>query len=274
MDKKKFASLLFVYLLIFVVTMAAFQTLQTQIDSLESPEVTVETPELGYSVLTSNYSGVQYDLYEPANFSGSLVILAGGTLGDKRFLSGWAETLADAGYASLAFSTPSASLEQVPRYVDNCRSNLQTLLPFVFDASLFPILVDENSVSLVGMSGGGSTVLSINDARIKATVSVCPYYVPNISVDNTCPVLIITGSNDTICPPEEHGDVYYGELQQDKMIIEQAEEGHGINSVGWEHLIAWLDYYAREDPSVYSILTSVDYGISGSLSDFSDRLSP
>jgi len=158
--------------------------------------------------------------------------------------------------------------------VDNCRSNLQTLLPFVFDASLFPILVDENSVSLVGMSGGGSTVLSINDARIKATVSVCPYYVPNISVDNTCPVLIITGSNDTICPPEEHGDVYYGELQQDKMIIEQAEEGHGINSVGWEHLIAWLDYYAREDPSVYSILTSVDYGISGSLSDFSDRLSP
>jgi len=272
--KQKFASLLFVYLLIFVVTVAAFQTLQTQIDSLESPEVTVETPELGYSVLTSNYSGVQYDLYQPANFSGSLVILAGGTLGDKRFLSGWAETLADAGYASLAFSTPSASLEQVPRYVDNCRNNLQTLLPFVFDASLFPILVDENSVSLVGMSGGGATVLSINDTRIKATVSVCPYYVPNTSVDNPCPVLIITGSNDTICPPEEHGDVYYEELKQDKMIIEQADEGHDINTVGWEHLIAWLDYYAKEDPSVYSILSSVDYGISGSLSDFSDRFSP
>ena len=274
MVKKKFASLLFVYLLIFVVAMAAFQTLQTQIASLESPEVTVDAPEVGYSFFTSNYSGVQYDLYEPANFSGSLVILAGGTLGDKRFLSGWAETLADAGYASLAFSTSSASLDQVPRYVENCRSNLQTLLPFVFDASCFPISVDEDCVCLVGMSGGGSTVLSVNDPRIKATVSVCPYYVPDTSVDNTCPVLIITGSNDTICPSEEHGEVYYEELQQDKMIIEQAEEGHDINSVGWVHLIAWLDYYAKEDPSVYSILTNVDYGISDSLSDFSDRLSP
>jgi dienelactone hydrolase len=274
MDKKKFASLVFVYLLIFVVTMSAFQTLETQVNTSVSPEIIVETPELEYSILTSNYSGVQYDLYEPANFSGSLVILAGGTLGDKRFLSGWAEMLADAGYASLAFSTSSASLDQVPRYVDNCRSNLQALLPFVFDASLFPISVDKKCVSLVGMSGGGATVLSINDTRIKATVSVCPYYVPNTSVSNTCPVLIITSSNDTICPPEEHGDVYYKELKQDKMIIEQAEEGHDISTVGWQYLIAWLDYYAKEDPSVYSILANVDYGISGSLSEFSDRLSP
>ena len=58
------------------------------------------------------------------------------------------------------------------------------------------------------------------------------------------------------------------------MIIEQAEEGHEINTVGWQHLIAWLDYYAKEDPSVYSILTAVDYGISDSLSEFSEKLSP
>ena len=274
MNKKKNASILLVYFLIFVGTMVTFQTLQTESDSPESPEPSMKSPKLGYSLITSDYSGIEYDLYQPANFSGSLVILAGGTLGDKHFLSGWAETLAQAGYASLAFSTAPASLEQVPRYVDNCRSNLQTLMPFVFDASLFPISIDENSVSLVGMSGGGATILSINDTRIKAAVSVCPYYIPNTSVSNTCPVLIITGSNDTICPPEEHGDVYYEELKQDKMIIEQAEEGHDINLVGWEHLIAWLDYFAKNDHSVYSILTDIDYGISGSLSDFSESLSP
>lgn len=276
MHKKKFASLLFVYLLIFVVTVTAFQTLQSKIENTEILEEKVKTPDLEYSVITSNYSGVQYDLYQPSNFSGSLVILAGGTLGDKRYLSGWAETLAEAGYASLAFSTKPEGLQQVPRYVDNCRNNIQTLLPFVFDASVFPIVIDENSVSLVGMSGGGATVLSVNDTRIKATVSVCPYYVSNSSVDNTCPVLIITGANDTICPTDTHGQVYYYELEQDKMIIEQAGVGHDIHPVGWEHLIAWLDYFSKDDPSVYSIITSVDdhAGILRSLGEFSDMVSP
>ena len=273
---KNFASLLFVCLLIVLVIFAAFQTLQAQIETSESPEEPVKTTDLGYRVITSDYLGVQYDLYEPANFSGSLVILAGGILGDKRFLVGWAETLADAGYASLAFSTQREGLDHVPRYVNNCRSNIQALLPFVFDDSAFPIAIDESSVSLVGMSGGGATVLSVNDTRIKATVSVCPYYVSNSSVDNTCPILIITGTNDTICPPEKHGQLYYDELDQDKMIIEQAEVGHDINPVGWEELVAWLDYYARNDPSVYSILTSVNStsGILSSLSDFSNMPSP
>jgi dienelactone hydrolase len=276
MHGKNFASLLFVCLLIVLVIFAAFQTLQAQIETSESPEEPVKTTDLGYRVITSDYLGVQYDLYEPANFSGSLVILAGGILGDKRFLVGWAETLADAGYASLAFSTQREGLDHVPRYVNNCRSNIQALLPFVFDDSAFPIAIDESSVSLVGMSGGGATVLSVNDTRIKATVSVCPYYVSNSSVDNTCPILIITGTNDTICPPEKHGQLYYDELDQDKMIIEQAEVGHDINPVGWEELVAWLDYYARNDPSVYSILTSVNStsGILSSLSDFSNMPSP
>lgn len=274
MDKKKFASLLFGFLLIVAATLAAFQALQSQTGTSGSPEVTVENSDLGYSILTSSYSGVEYDLYEPSNFSGSLVILAGGTLGDKHYLSGWAENLAEAGYASLAFSTPPEGLEQVPRYVNNCRSNLQVLLPFVFDQSAFPIPIDESSVSLVGMSGGGATVLSVNDTRIQATVSVCPYYVPDSSVDNNCPVLIITGANDTICPPNTNGQVYYDELEQDKMIIEQAAIGHDLNMVGWEHLIAWLDYYAMDDPSVYETLMNVDNGISSSLSDFSNLVIP
>jgi len=276
MQRRKFASLLAVCLLIVVVALTAFQMLQAQIETSESPEGPVKTTGLGYSVITSDYLGIQYDLYEPANFSGSLVILAGGILGDKRYLVGWAETLADAGYASLAFSTQPEGLDNVPRYVNNCRNNIQVLLPFVFDASAFPIAIDESSVSLVGMSGGGATVLSVNDTRIKTTVSVCPYYVSNSSVDNTFPILIITGANDTICPPEKHGQLYYDELDQDKMIIEQAKVGHDINPVGWEELIAWLDYYARNNPSVYSTLTSVNSttGILSSLSDISNMPSP
>jgi hypothetical protein len=276
MHRKKFASLLVIYLLIVIVSLTAFQTLQMQIETIESPDVSVKNTDLGHSVFTSEYLEVKYDLYKPANFSGSLVILAGGVLGNKRYLSGWAETLSDAGYASLAFSTPREGLEHVPRYVNNCKSNLQVLLPFVFDASAFPIAIDENSVFLVGMSGGGATVLSVNDTRIKATVSVCPYYVSNSSVENTCPVLIITGANDTICPPDQHGQLYYDELVQDKMIIEQAEVGHDINPVGWKELIAWLDCYSKNDPSVYSTLTSVNStsGVLSSLGDFSKMLPP
>jgi dienelactone hydrolase len=276
MHGKNFARLLLVSLLIVLGILAAFQTLQAQIETSESPKEPMKTTDLGYRVITSDYLGVQYDLYEPANFSGSLVILAGGVLGDKRYLVGWAETLANAGYASLAFSTKREGLDHVPRYVNNCRSNIQALLTFVFNACAFPIAIDESSVSLVGMSGGGAAVLSFNDTRIKATVSVCPYYVSNSSVDNTCPVLIITGANDTVCPHEKHGQLYYNELDYDKMIIEQAEVEHDINPVGWEELIAWLDYYARNDPSVYSILASVNStsGILSSLSNFSNMSFP
>jgi predicted esterase len=275
-DKKKFASLLFVYILIFVTTIAAFQTLQSIVEAVEKPGEIVKTTHSGYSVITSNYLGVPYDLYYPSNFSGSLIIFAGGTVGDKRYFSGWAATLAEARYASLAFSTKPEGLQQVPRYVNDCRNNIQTLLPFVFNASLFPISIDENSVSLVGMSGGGATVLSFNDTRIKAIVSICPYYVTNLSVDNTCPVLIITGENDTICPSDMDGQVYYNELEPDKMLIEQAEVGHDLNAVGWEYLIDWLDYFAKNDTSVYSTLTNVDDapGIACSLSDCPDMPSP
>jgi len=263
MEKKKFASLLFICFLIFVLTETALQTFQPKIEA-------VETPVPLYNVITSTYSGVSYDLYYPSNFSGSLVILAGGILGDKSYLSGWAENLAEAGYASLAFSTPPEGLDQVPRYATNCRQNIKTLLPFVFNASIFPISIDENSVSLVGMSGGGAAVLSFSDMRIKATVSVCPYYISSFSVDKSCPVLIITGAGDMICPPDMHGQVYYDELEQDKMLIEQAKVGHDLASVGWDYLIAWLDYFAKGDVSAYSPLASVDDNsrISFSLRDF------
>jgi len=273
-EKKKIASLLAICFLIFATAEIALQALQPKIEAVETAEPLSTEPL--YSVITSNYSGVEYDLYCPSNCSGSLVILAGGVLGDKHYLSGWAENLANAGYASLAFSTPAESLDHVPRYMDNCRENIQTLLPFVFDESLFPIPIDENSVALVGMSGGGATVLSLNDTRIQTTVSVCPYYVPNSSVDNTGPVLIITGVNDDICPPDTHGQIYYDELEQNKMLIEQAEVGHDLNSVGWEHLIAWLDYYAKNDPTAYLTLASVynNSGISLTLSDFAEMPLP
>jgi dienelactone hydrolase len=268
MVTRKFAVLLFVCILICIIIVAGFQTLGLNTVAVETPEETGVKSDLGYRVITSSYSGVQYDLYHPSNFSGSLVILAGGTLGDKHYLSGWAETLAGAGYASLAFSTPPEGLQQVTRYVNNCRNNLQTLLPFIFDDPAFPVDIDENSVSLVGMSGGGATVLSVNDTRIKATVSVCPYYVPDSSADNTSPVLIITGKNDWICPSDTHGQVYYNEMEQIKMLIEQAEAGHDINPVGWKHLIDWLDYFARNGTSVYATLSDEDYGLSLRLCEF------
>jgi dienelactone hydrolase len=231
-----------------------------------------QTTDKPYTVITANYSGVSYDLYCPSNYSGSLVIFAGGILGHKQYLAGWAPVLAEEGYAVLTFTTPAEDLDHVPRYVDNCKNNIQTLIPFVFDETLFPIQVNNKSVALVGMSGGGATVLAMNDTRIKTTVAICPYYINNSCVENSSPVLIITGANDTICPPDTNGLAYYNELEPNKMLIEQTDVGHDMGPAGWTDLVAWLDYFANDDTSAYPILTNVnnDPQVAFSLNEFSD----
>jgi predicted esterase len=188
-------------------------------------------------------------------------------------LVGWGERLAARGYAALAFSTQPEGLDNVPRYVANCKSNLEIMLSFVFNQSAFPITVDPDSVSLMGMSGGGASVLSIDDERIKTTIAVCPYYVDNTTAVNTEPVLIITGQNDYIAPHVSHGAVYYDELMAVKMIIEQAntpeQDGHDIFETGWKYTFAWLEYNLTENPDAYYLLENVetDMLILESLSD-------
>jgi hypothetical protein len=121
------------------------------------------------------------------------------------------------------------------------------------------------------MSGGGATVLSVNDTRIIADVAVCPYYIEDVAVDNVCPTLIITGETDPIAPHDTNGEVYYNELAPDKMIAEQTGVGHDISPVGWKYVFAWLDYCSENDSTAYSTLTNVnnDPGIASFNSDFS-----
>ena len=186
MERKKFASLISIALLIFIIVIvgtvysayvSAGDGLQTSVTSSPIsavlPAVSPSTSASTYSVITANYSGILYDLYCPSKFSGSLVILAGGIQGDKKYLGGWETVLAQNGYAVLGFSTKAEDLEHVAQYAYGCINNIQTLLPFVFNASQFPISINQNSVSLVGMSGGGAAVLSISDPHIKAVVAVC-----------------------------------------------------------------------------------------------------
>jgi hypothetical protein len=236
------------------------------------PNLEQQTSSKLYTVVTSNYSGVSYDLYCPTNSTGSLVIFAGGILGHKHYLAGWAPILAERGYAVLTFSTPREDLNHVSRYVSNCRNNIETLLPFVFDADLFPVSIDPDCVSIVGMSGGGATVLALEDSRIQTTVAICPYYLDGSSVDNNSPVLILTGSDDTICPHDTHGLVYYDEIQPDKMILEQDGVGHDMSPVAWDLLVEWLDCFGHSDADDYSRFTSFsgDSGFVFSLSDFSN----
>ena len=56
-----------------------------------------------------------------------------------------------------------------------------------------------------------------------------------------------------------------------EMIIEQAEVGHDMSTVGWEHLVAWLDYQVNDDYSAFSTLIDAheDSEISFSEKDFS-----
>jgi hypothetical protein len=258
MDRKKFVSVfLVIHLLLGMAAISFVGTVTKQQKIAVSTEVPISTSAT-YKILSSEYSNISYDIYVPANYtSGSLVILAGGILGEKHYLKGWGETLANNGYAALAFSTKSQDLKHVQNYVDDCQENIETLLPFVFDNELFPISINQSAVSLVGMSGGGATVLSINDTRIEAEVAVCPYYIDDLAVENTCPTLIITGEADPITPPATNGEVYYDKLVPNKMITEQAGIGHDISGVGWKYTMAWLDYIETSDNNAYSTLASV-----------------
>lgn len=263
---KKIAGIFIIVCLIFSV---AFILLQSS-SSLAVEEQTT-TSDSKYTVITSTYSDVSYDLYCPTNSSGSLVIFAGGILGHKHYLAGWAPILAEKGYAVLTFTTPAEDLDHVSRYVSNCKGNIQKLLPFVFNSSQFPISINEECVSLVGMSGGGATVLTFDDPRIETTVAICPYYISNSSVQNSSPVLIITGSNDTICPHDTHGLAYYNELSPNKMIIEQADVGHDMSTTGWTCLVSWLEHIENSEVFDYSDLEEVDNtGILFSTSELSE----
>ncbi|MCW4017686.1 MAG: hypothetical protein NWF00_03230 [Candidatus Bathyarchaeota archaeon] len=187
-------------------------------------------------------------------------------MGEKHFLVGWGERLAERGYAALAFSTKPEGLDNVPQYVTDCKSNLEIMLSFVFDESAFPIHVDPDKVSLMGMSGGGASVLSIDDERVQTTIAVCPYFVDNTAAKNPEPVLIITGQNDYIAPHTSNGAVYYDTLNGDKMIVEQAntpeQDGHDIFEAGWKYTFAWLDYYVAENLDALNILEDVDADLS------------
>jgi dienelactone hydrolase len=226
-----------------------------------NPTVQPQSGPVTVNVTTSTYQGIPYDLYYPSNYSGSLVILAGGILGEKHYLAGWGERIAQSGYAALAFTTKQENLQHVPDYVVNCRSNLEKMISFVYNSSAFPIPVNFNSVSLMGMSGGGATVLSMNDGRIRTTIAVCPYYINNLTAENEQPVLIITGQNDYFAPHDTHGAVYYQELKPSKMIVEQAnnpdQDGHDITDAGWKYTFAWLDYFVGNNDDASSTIANV-----------------
>jgi dienelactone hydrolase len=259
---KKICSLILIAAVILSLSLVALQNVQNaKSPSFPTTPVLTNQPQNSstkFNIITSTYNNVPYDLYCPTNYSGSVVVLAGGILGEKHYLVGWAENLAERGYAALAFSTQSEDLDHVSQYVTDCESNLETMVGFVFNDSAFPIEVNPEAVSLVGMSGGGATVLTYNDTRINSVVSVCPYYLDDISISNNEPVLIITGENDYIAPHESNGEIYYNQLNPTKMIIEQADVGHDINPEGWKYAYAWLDYYALNDPDAYSIISSVE----------------
>lgn len=226
-----------------------------------NPTVQPQSGPVTINITTSTYQGIPYDLYYPSNYTGSLVVLAGGIKGDKQFLVGWAETLAQGGYAALAFTTQSQDLQHVAQYVVECKANLQVMLSFVFNQSAFPLKVNPSGVSLMGMSGGGATVLSLSDPRVKSIISVCPYYVENSTAPIKEPVLIITGQNDYFAPHSSNGAVYYSQLNQTKMIVEQAnlpdQDGHDITSTGWKYTFAWLNYYVESNPGALSTINGV-----------------
>jgi hypothetical protein len=229
--------------------------------------------QLTYTIISGNYRGIPYDLVTPNGISKlfPLVILAGGIGGDKSYLTSWYDTLTRGGYAVLGFSTKPEDLAHVATYAFDCKNNIKTLLPYVFNASAFPIMINQNEVSMVGISGGSDPVLSFNDSRIKTIVVISPYHYTSSSNQNICPVLIICGQNDTIAPYSIHGLTFYEEIEPPKMILELVGATHASNN-GGNYIIPWLNLFVKGNTTErYFVLNSVGYdpGVSRYLADFS-----
>src|SRR3989304_2296836 len=98
MDKKKFVgALLVAHLILGIAAIAFLGAAANSSQGFMSPASSSSTTNPAFTVITSSYSGIPYDLYCPRNFSGSLVILAGGILGEKHYLKGWGDASAEDG---------------------------------------------------------------------------------------------------------------------------------------------------------------------------------
>ena len=123
--------------------------------------------------------------------------------------------------------------------------------------------IDKFAVSGWSMGGGGAQRAAVLDSSIKGVVALCPWLL-SPSLDHQSPVLIISGQNDQVAPPNVHADIHYNTTPDTtpKLLFEVINGDHSVanspnggNGMVGEIALSWLKLYVNDDDCYCPLLT-------------------
>ncbi len=149
--------------------------------------------------------------------------------------------------------------------------------------------VDTNRTSVVGHSTGGAQglVASMLDPRIIAYLGYAPYdnnsqywppYPTDFLSERSIPVMIATGSEDLIVPPQVNGRIIFEEASKPKEYIVMEGKGHepalwGRGTAKW-YAEMWLNLFVKGDVAYFDELRVAKTGGMKIQSAFPSNLLP
>lgn len=123
--------------------------------------------------------------------------------------------------------------------------------------------LNQLAVSGWSMGGGGAQRAAVLDDTIAGVIALCPW-LPNPEIDHQSPLLIFSGQNDTVAPPEQHADIHYNKTPNttNKVLFEIANGDHSVantpngggGNVG-KIALSWLKLYVEGNDCYCSLLT-------------------
>ena len=117
--------------------------------------------------------------------------------------------------------------------------------------------LDLNKLAVSGwsMGGGGAQRAAVLDDRISGVIALCPYLL-NINLNHESSLLIFSGENDPIAPPELHSDIHYNSTPEttNKLLFEIGNGNHSVanspnggNGIVGKLALSWLKLYVDKD---------------------------
>lgn len=114
-------------------------------------------------------------------------------------------------------------------------------------------LMDESKFGVLGHSLGGTATImaSGSEPRFKVSVPIAPFVVsPGLAANIHVPILIVVGSDDTICPPNTMSYPLYNEGNPPKLFLNLTGVDHlGVvfGFMSFKYVISFLKLYLYED---------------------------
>ncbi len=200
--------------------------------------------EYSFGILTESdglrngpdYSGAT--IYYPIDASPPFTSIAivPGYISAQSTIQLWGPYLASHGIVTMTIGTNSLFDDPIDRkdalldaLVTLAEENTRTDSPLLGDMD-----TDRMAVGGWSMGGGGAQLAAVADTSIKAVIALCPWLdISQLEVsdlEHSVPLLIFSGEQDVIAPPQLHADVHYDytPLSTDKLIFELDNEGHDV----------------------------------------------